>query len=299
MWPHTREARHRLALYLTVLQTPPTDPTHLIDLCSTGWTAAIKDGFATIGTVMFDASLGWATPPAASVSIAADQLVQFALHVGWVGFFPQPMVCANFIQSRYLAHPTSPFWQNLYGAIAWLQTPPTAVIDVFLVGRPDLQEMCRLMYGEWLCRVRTPQLIAVACEILLSAPWEFLTHSAVWQTVSDLLVRNGALMVALKSNERTAVTTVRSTTIDTPSIVLNGYPALVVPDRDMLLVAMQLMFCEPTGWSHTGLPADAPAVFAAVRTAVPSLFDGAIAPPTIPFDDLFFLDTDYKASCLA
>jgi len=226
------------------------------------------------GVCAFEAVLGQ-TPDG---TVPSSELVNFALHIAWVGFFPQVTSMVCYIQSKHLAQPNSAFYGHLYGAVAWLITAPPPITDVFQIGRPDLAEMARGMYMRWLCKVRTPIHVLGGISIL-KAPWDFETHTTPADTFVRWATRCG---VQFKLGHTTTQTS--------GLIIINNQKVCSMADRDMVFVAMMFLFSSETDWCTTGVPHNAPTPFKNLQTQYPYMFGVGAAPPLSLVDDLVYLE---------
>jgi len=276
MFPHARVDRHRLAEYLTKSHFPPIDVTRLIESCSTGWTVSHSNGLIHIkGVASFEEGLAHRTPQTGGEEVIPHgELAQLALHIAYAGFFPQLTSMAAYFQRESLAG--SAFFTTLFGAVAWLIIPPAPFSDLFAIGRPDLAEMSRIMYMRWLQLCRSPLHIQAGVTLLLTAPWDFSSGTA-------------PLRLLLAWSERCGVQMTQGTrpAKNRGVIAVNGCKALLVADRDMLFLACMFLFSVEANWSAAGVPADAPAPFAALAVAQPWLFGQGPAPALTLLDDVY------------
>jgi hypothetical protein len=226
------------------------------------------------GVCAFEAALG----PTADGVVPNFELVNLALHVAWVGFYPQVSSMACYIQSKHLQDPDSSFFKQLYGAVAWLICPPATITDVFQIGRPDLAEMARIMYMRWLSLVRSPVHILKGLSIL-KAPWDFETHTPVTDTFVRWATRCGVQF-------KLGPTTTKTSSV----IIINNLKVCSMADRDLVFLAMMFLFSDETDWCKHGVPTSAPAPFKALQTNLPYMFSAEPAPHLGLVDDLVYLE---------
>jgi hypothetical protein len=274
MYPCTRPARHRLAVYLITEHVPKLDVVALVESCSVGWACQSTNNMIHVdGICAFEAALG----PVEGV-VSSIELLHLALHIAWVGFFPQVSSMACYIQSKHLEDLSSSFFTQLYGAVAWLICPPSAITDVFQIGRPDLAEMARIMYMRWLAKVRSPVHILRGLSIL-KEPWDFETHTPTTDTFVRWATRCG---VQFKLGPTTTKTS--------GLISINNLKVCSMADRDMVFVAMMFLFSAETDWCKNGVPTDAPAPFKCFQATFPCMFSAEPAPHLGLIDDLVYLE---------
>jgi hypothetical protein len=287
MFPTSRIKRHNLAVYLTRLHTPAIDVTTLMESCAVGWKLSCTNGMVDVsGTAMFEARMVFGEgPQPPEKNISAGDLVQFALHCAWVAFYPMVTSMACYIQSRHMQCGT-PFWSALHGAVAWLISTPAIITDLFTIGRPDLSDMARRMYMSWLTLARCPANIETGIKLLSSTPWEFTTGTRPFNTLIEWMDRC-AVQAIVPSHKVPAGGRL---------IKINNCNAVMIADRDHVLLSMMFLFSTETRWCD-GVPDEAPAVFRKLEATHPYLFQRLEktggAPPS-PFDDLLYLTEECR-----
>jgi hypothetical protein len=300
-WPVGVAFRRQLAHHLVVEMTPAVDLGHLLELLAAGLTFECENGILRSGTgVMFQASLGGdcsSRVQGSNVVVYAQDLVALGFHAVYVAYRARlsEVPCMLFQCYQRAADPSrKKYYGALYSHVSLQLTPPPAVQHGFEIGRPDLQYFVMVAYMAWLKRVKRPELIEEALQLLLGAVWDYDTATVACQDMQRW-ARQGCVQMAVVAN-REVITSkgVVYSKATRANISLDTHDVLVASRRDRTLLAMRHLFDAESGWAVHGLPRKGrcPAVFFELQLQQPYLFDATLAVPACLFDEVDYLTAE-------
>ena len=287
MWPSSGPLRKKLSKHLLL---SGHDPIYLTTLFSNSISITLENGLVSVdGTpIAFEASITLNDAPLKSHPIHAADLTLLSLHILWYGLHGRAPIIASFVQSRI--HPTAAnaqYWKTLYSDLAWLLTPPQSILTAMRIGRPDLQYRVQRYYMRWLHITRSPVEIVSALDTLMSGPLHFSTWTHVWAIVSRFLAYNSTQLAAIGVAGTYPPECVVVPKAGKHQLVINAHGYLTISKRDLLLLLLQLLFDEKTGFvTLRHVPPDAPAQFHTLAETHAYLFDATARAPLVNFDEL-------------
>lgn len=299
-WPGGADLRRKLAYHLVVEMIPAVDLGQLLDLLAVGMLFNLENGILRSRTgVIFQASMGGdcsSRMRGSEVVVHAQDLVALGFHVVFVAYRARlsEIPCMLFQLRQRAKATTRDFYCALYSHVSVQVTAPPTVQHAFEIGRPDLQHFVMVVYMVWLKRVKRPELVEEALQLLLGAVWEYDTATTACQDMQRW-ARQDCIQMAIAAN-REVVTTenVVYSKATKANIGLDAHDVLIASRRDRVLLAMRHLFDAASGWAVHGLPAEGrcPAVFFELQLRQPYLFDATLHAPPCLFDEVDYLQTD-------
>lgn len=292
MWPTSGPLRRKLANHLLL---SGHDPIYLATLFSNSITITVENGLVSVDNspIAFEASITHNETPLQNRPVPASDLTLLSLHILWHGLHGRAPIIASFVQSRLVpGNPNIRYWQTLYSDLAWILTPPQPILTAMRVGRPDLQYRVQRYYMRWLHITRSPVEIVSALDILTSSPLHFSTWTKVWQIASRFLGYNSTQLAAVGSAGMYPSDCVVVPKAGKYQLVINAHGCLAISERDILLLLLQLLFDEKTGFvTLQCVPPDAPKQFHTVAETHAYMFDATKSAPAVNFDELDPINT--------
>ena len=304
-WPKLLEHRQSLARHLVHEMIPAVDVADLLNMFAVGLTFTHDNGILqSKGNIMFASSLAFSAEDALShnekCTVYASQLVSLAFHIVFCAFKNdiRQIPCMLYQKTLLFRDPACCqhiFYTSLYSQVLPLLTVPPAIAAALHIGRPDLQNTIMTIYMTWLKRVKRPEIIQEAVDLLMAETWNFDTTSPTfaclqkWVEACDIQIA----IVGTKCTKTDDLADLTFSRLNQGNISIDNHAILVASKRDRILLLMLFLFDNDCGWAVFGLP-DAhlspfPSVFATLQKAQPFLFDCSLPAPPCLFDELDYL----------
>lgn len=286
-WPATASRRRDVAAYMMDVMLPKPTIEHVLRTFAQGIHTTVRNGILhTTDGMCIEAAIVHGDEAVDDGAVAPLRLVGLAFHCLWHTFGPgDPHIMPCLVLQVLQTMPANPFVAALYAHVWPLIGVPPAVQAGMTVGRPDLLYFVQQAYMQWIARVRRPELVDEALDLLLAHPWAFDTtwpSYVFFRTAVESAGVQCALPRGTAATDASLVSKVHSATV-----YINGWPALVVSRRDRVLLAFMFLWHDQSAWATKGLPTGVvPACFARLQVEQPYTFDASLPAPACMFDEV-------------